>query len=178
MFGEEMDNKNYPQVRNTGLVVQEMPDEVLIYDLNTNKAHCLNDSAATVWRACDGTNSIADIAKQFQLMSGSKVTDDFVWLAIDQLNDNGLMEPGTASRISGQSRRDVLKKIGLASMVALPIIASLAAPQNALASGSCTCANAGDCAGVRPGCAVGACGGSGQCVTGPIAPKSATSSKT
>ena len=134
-----MNSSNYPQVRQNGLVVQEMPDEVLVYDLDSNKAHCLNDSAAVVWRACDGTNSVADIVKSFERTSGSKVTEDFVWLAIDQLNDNGLLEKGTASSFAGQSRRDVLKKIGLASMVALPVIASLVAPQSALAATSCTC---------------------------------------
>ena len=53
-----MNNSNYPQVRRSGLVVQERPDEVLVYDLNTNKAHCLNESAAVVFHACDGTNSV------------------------------------------------------------------------------------------------------------------------
>ena len=56
-----MNNPNNPMARQNGLVVQEMPDEVLVYDLDTNKAHCLNNSAALVWRACDGTNSVADI---------------------------------------------------------------------------------------------------------------------
>lgn len=134
-----MTDKIYPQTRKNGLVVQEMPDEVLVYDLDTSKAHCLNDSAAVVWRACDGSNSIADIVKTFEKTSGSKVTEDFVWLAIDQLNDNGLLEAGTAKRFAGQSRRDVLKKIGLASMIALPVIASLVAPPHAMASASCAC---------------------------------------
>ncbi len=150
---------NYPQVRQKGLVIQEMPNEVLVYDLDTNKAHCLNDSAAVVWRSCDGTNSVADIVRSFERSSGSKVTEDFVWLAIDQLNDSGLLESGTASRFAGQSRRDVLKKIGLASMVALPIIASLAAPQTALAAASCSCITTANCTGTCPttSCTLGFC---------------------
>jgi len=128
--------------RQNGLVVQEMPDEVLVYDLNSNKAHCLNQSAAFVWKSCDGTNSIEDIVRQFESNGKGKVTEDFVWLAIDQLNENGLLDGEVAPRFAGQSRRQVLKTIGLASMVAVPVIASLVAPQKALGAASCTCQSA------------------------------------
>ena len=131
--------------RQNGLVVQEMPDEILIYDLDTNKAHCLNHSAATVWKLCDGNNSVAEIVQLFEENNSGKVTEDFVWLAIDQLNQNGLLDGSIAPRFAGQSRRQVLKTIGLASMVALPVIASLVAPKNALGAISCSCSNAGQC---------------------------------
>lgn len=157
-----MINSNYPQIRRNGLVVQEMPDEVLVYDLNTNKAHCLNESAAVVFHACDGTNSISDIVMSFE-KNGNKVTEDFVWLAIDGLNENGLLEAGTASHFAGQSRRDVLKKIGLASIIAVPVIASLVAPQNAMASTSCTCAIKIDCT-AKPSCPQANCSGPGVCI--------------
>lgn len=132
-------NTQNPMARHNGLVVQEMPDEVLVYDMDTNKAHCLNQSAAFVWKSCDGNNTVGDIVRQFEANGNGKVTEDFVWLAIDQLNENGLMDSKIAPRFEGQSRRHVLKTIGLASMVALPVIASLVAPQKALGSVSCTC---------------------------------------
>lgn len=141
-----MNNPNNPMARQNGLVVQEMPDEVLVYDLDTNKAHCLNQSAALVWKSCDGSNSVADIVKQFESNGGGKVTEDFVWLAIDQLNENGLLSNNVAPRFAGQSRRQVLKTIGLASMVALPVIASLVAPPNALGNVSCACTAPATCA--------------------------------
>ena len=134
-----------PLARHKELVIQEMPDEVLVYDMNTNKAHCLNPSAAFVWRACNGNNSIDDIVSQFESNGKGKVTENFVWLAIDQLQENGLLENSIAPRFEGQSRRQVIKKIGLASMVTVPLIASLVAPQNALAVGSCACVAPGDC---------------------------------
>lgn len=133
--------------RQNGIVVQEMPDEVLVYDLDSNKAHCLNQSAALVWKSCNGSNSVTDIVKQFESNGAGKVTEDFVWLAIDQLNENGLLQHDVAPRFQGQSRRQVLKTIGLASMVALPVIASLVAPQNALGVVSCSCTTHGGCAG-------------------------------
>ncbi len=136
---------NNPMARQNGLVVQEMPGEVLVYDLDSNKAHCLNQSAASVWNYCNGSNSVTDIVLQFEANGGGKVTEDFVWLAIDQLNENGLLENDIAPRFKGQSRRQVLKTIGLASMVALPVIASLVAPQSALGAVSCMCVAPGDC---------------------------------
>ena len=142
-----MNNPNNPMARQNGLVVQEMPDEVLVYDLDSNKAHCLNQSAAFVWKSCDGAKSVPDIVREFEANGRGKVTEDFVWLAIDQLNENGLLDGSMAPRFAGQSRRQVLKTIGLASLVALPVIASLVAPQNALGAISCSCATAANCTG-------------------------------
>jgi hypothetical protein len=120
---------------------------VLVYDLDTNKAHCLNKTAATVWQACNGTNSISDIAT----IVGSGASDELVWLAIDQLNENNLLETKIKADFAGQSRRDVLKKIGLAAVIALPIVASLVAPKSAMASVSCGCTATSQCP-ARTGC--------------------------
>jgi hypothetical protein len=158
-----MKKPNNPIARQNGLVVQQMPDEVLVYDLESNKAHCLNHSAAFVWKSCDGGNSIMDIVRNFELSGGGKVTEDFVWLAIDQLNENGLLENSIAPRFQGQSRRQLLKTIGLASMVALPVIASLVAPQSALGATSCTCVTVANCI-VLPNCPTGICSPAGVCV--------------
>ncbi len=140
-----MNNSQFPIARKNGLVVQEVPDEVLVYDLETNKAHCLNQSAAMIWRSCDGKNSVSEIATLVEEQAGNKVTEDFVWLAIDQLSENNLLEKQLTPNFPGQSRREVIKKIGLATMVAIPVIASLVAPQSALAANSCACNNPGQC---------------------------------
>ena len=140
-----MNNPQYPVARSTDLVVQEVPNEVLIYDINTNKAHCLNKTAAMVWKSCDGKRSVSEIAELVGKETGESVSDDLVWLAIDQLNETNLLEDKVSVDLRGQSRRDALKKIGLASMIALPIVASLAAPQNALANMSCACVTTPDC---------------------------------
>ncbi|MGH9947140.1 MAG: PqqD family protein [Pyrinomonadaceae bacterium] len=140
-----MINSNFPSARKTGLVVQEVPDEVLVFDLDTNKAHCLNETAAMVWKSCDGKTSIPEIAKIVADQTGKGVSDDLIWLAIDQLSENSLLEAATVSNFGGQSRREVIKKIGLASMIAIPVVASLIAPQNALAVNSCACVAPGSC---------------------------------
>lgn len=140
-----MNNSQFPIARKNGLVVQEVPDEVLVYDLESNKAHCLNHSAAMIWKSCDGNTSVSEIAKLVETQAGGKVTEDFVWLAIDQLSENNLLETQIRSGFEGTSRREAIKKIGLASMIAIPVIASLVAPQSAMAAVSCACVNPGAC---------------------------------
>ena len=39
-----------PRARQDELVVEELPDETLVYDLKRHKARCLNRTAALVWQ--------------------------------------------------------------------------------------------------------------------------------
>lgn len=155
-----MNNSQLPIARKEGLVIQEMPEEILVYDLETNKAHCLNQTAAFVWEACDGINSATDIARLFGEFSGNTVSEDLVWLAIDQLNEKNLLEKEMTVNFQGQTRREIIKKIGLATIIALPIVSSLVAPMAASAGSacipnSCTCTRPTACPGtlgVDPDC--------------------------
>ena len=158
-----MNNLQYPLARINGLVVQEVPNEVLVFDMETNEAHCLNETAAMVWKYCDGKTSVPEIAEILGENKGSGVNDDLVWLAIDQLNEHKLLEREVESKFAGESRRAVLRKIGLASMIALPIIASMAAPRSVLASTSCNCTTPGLECTSQVGCAGPNCSG-GRCV--------------
>jgi hypothetical protein len=148
-----MKDSQIPVARKEGMVIQEMPNEVLVYDLETNKAHCLNQTAATIWKSCDGSNSVTDISKLLAKTSGSAVEEDLIWLAIDQLNEKNLLETQIAPKFNGQTRREVIKKVGLAAVIALPIISSLAAPKAAHAGSQCPvgdpCTTSADC----PNCA-------------------------
>jgi hypothetical protein len=164
-FGGKMNKLQRPIARKSGLVVQEVPDEVLVYDLETNKAHCLNRSAAMVWRSCDGKNTVSEIAQLVEAQAGGTVTEDFVWLAIDQLSENKLLESEVEISFAGRSRREAIKKIGLASMIAVPVIASLVAPQSALAAASCACNTPASCGNTpNAGCpSTTNCNGAGLC---------------
>lgn len=134
-----MNNKLKPVARKNDLVVQEADGEILVYDLATNKASCLNDTAAFVWQNCDGSNDISDIARALGRKTNNEISDDFVWLAIDALSKKDLFEEAVPVELAmvGTTRREVIKKIGLASMVALPIIATMVAPTSAHAASSC-----------------------------------------
>src|SRR2546422_8935483 len=56
------DGTGRPRQRRDGLVVQELPEETLVYDLERHKAHCLEAVAAAVWEACDGHRTVEQIA--------------------------------------------------------------------------------------------------------------------
>jgi hypothetical protein len=157
-----MNSSRNPLARREGLVIQEMPEEVLVYDTNTNKAHCLNKTAAFVWKSCDGSHTINDIAGLMEEEFGTNVPDDLVWLAIDQLGKDDLLEVSEIPA-KGISRREVIRRIGIASVIALPVVASLVAPSSALAAVSCGCINPPACA-TQIGCAsLVLCNGLGVC---------------
>jgi hypothetical protein len=42
--------RHLPRVRKKNLIIDELADEVLVYDLDRHKAHCLNRTAALVWK--------------------------------------------------------------------------------------------------------------------------------
>jgi hypothetical protein len=158
-----MSETRQPMARKNELVIQEMPEETLVYDLKTNKAHCLNQTASLVWKNCNGNNEAADIAKILEKELKAPVHEDLVWLAIDQLGKDNLLESQMAipTANNGLSRREVIRRIGLASVIALPVVASLVAPNAALAAVSCACTSPANCA--VPGCPANCNLGVGQC---------------
>ena len=127
-----------PIARKDDLVIQEMDDEVLVYDLRTNKAICLNQTSALVWQSCDGRKNALEISQDIEKQLGSAVSEDLVWFALNQLEKEKLLneEKEIVNKFEGLSRREVIKKIGLTSMIALPIVASLVAP-SAIHAASC-----------------------------------------
>lgn len=154
----------FPRVRINEIVVRSHQNEVLIYDLKTNKAYCLNETSAAVWRLCNGKRSISEIAIFLQNNLGVPISKDFVCLAIQQFETENLSENGDdRQRFPGDiSRRKLIRRIGSTSLAALPLITSIVAPpasnsqsqnatcpdrqnnSNAGANG-CDCAGADDC---------------------------------
>lgn len=151
-----------PTARKDDLVIQELDGETLVYDLRANKALCLNKTSALIWSACDGNKTVSEIKNTISKKLDSSVSDDLIWLALDQLKKEKLITNGEeiVSKFNGLSRREVIKKVGLASLVALPIVASLVAPPAALAAPSCgtMCGSDNQCTLTQ--CSM--CSGSGQ----------------
>jgi hypothetical protein len=127
-----MREDNKPKSRREDIVVQEVDGEVLIYDLKTDKAFCLNRTSALVWQACDGTKTIAEINDLVGKQLNAKVKEDVIWLALDQLSKEKLVDAAIANK-TVLSRREVITRIGMTSAVALPIIAHIVAPPAAAA---------------------------------------------
>lgn len=128
--------KQAPLARQASLIVKELPDETLVYDLETDKAHCLNATAARVWKSCDGRTSLKEIARRLGAKLDSPVNEDFVWLALDQLEKFKLLEkaPAKPAHLSGMTRRQMVTRLGIAAL-ALPAIVSIVSP-TAQAQGS------------------------------------------
>jgi hypothetical protein len=119
--------------------VKELDDEVLVYDLETNKAHCLNQTAARVWKICDGSSTVAQARELMEKEAGSPVPVEMVWLALDQLEQFKLLsEPvSRPAHLAGMSRRQLMRSLGLAAAISIPVITSIIAPTAAQAA-SCT----------------------------------------
>jgi hypothetical protein len=146
-----------PEARRVGLVVQELSGEVLVYDRERNKAHCLNSTAARVWRYCDGKTSVAQIAHAIEAEINAPVDEDVIWLGVEQLSKTHLLQESAKlpEHKSGLSRREVMKRIGLAAAVALPVVTSIIAPTaaqaaNCIASGQPCTTGAQCCSGLCP----------------------------
>lgn len=119
-----------PISRKNDIVIQKIDDEVLIYDLISNKVFCLNSSAAAIWEACDGSSSIADLRIIAGKKLNAKLAPDFVTFTLMQMAENGLVEnvSNYLEMFDRMSRRKMVRTLGLASAVAIPLIASIVAP--------------------------------------------------
>jgi hypothetical protein len=150
-----------PLVRSRDIVIQSLGKEVLIYDLNTHKAYNLNETSSIVYQACDGRTSFSE------LKAKNNLTDEIIYLALDELKKENLIEEseGYDSPFAGMSRREVIRKVGFASMIALPVISSMVAPTAAMAqsSGAPTCTT-------TTSQAQGTCPGGQRCVGGSCSP--------
>ena len=63
----ERSDRQLPLARRERLLVEELPDEVLVYDLDREKAHCLNRTAALIWNHCDGRTTVEDRSCSFRI---------------------------------------------------------------------------------------------------------------
>ena len=171
-----MKSKKYPVSRKDNLVVQEADGEVLIYDLTENKAFCLNETSALIWQLCDGKKSLTEMSIELGKKLNSPASEGLVWLGLEQLKKENLIENEVTVPIDlvGMSRREVIRKVGIGSMIAIPIISSLIAPTAAQAQ-TTACPDPGnymDACRCAPGTFPGSCngtggGGSQVCPSGP-----------
>lgn len=133
-----MNQNTFPLARQKDIVVQQTNEDMLVYDLKANKALCLNETSAMIWQFCNGKNDVAEIAKQIQTRSAQPIPNELVEIALEKLNKENLLEnyhPKT-DKINKTSRREMIRKIGLATAIAFPIITSVVAP-TAVSAASC-----------------------------------------
>jgi hypothetical protein len=122
-------------------IVRQLSDEFLVYDDETNQAHCLNQTAAEVWRLCDGKKTVAEIVRAMEKQSKSTVDEQMVWMAVTKFAKAGLLRNrfGSSSKAKTLSRREVVRKVGAAAAAALafPVVTSILVPTAAAAGSPC-----------------------------------------
>lgn len=123
---------SFPRARHDDLLVEDIIDEVLIYDLRSEQAHCLNATAAAVWRACDGHTSVAALAAAANETIGAPCHEDVILLALEQLRERDLLDPLPASASPLVSRRELMERVAV-PLLLLPLITTLSVPTPAMA---------------------------------------------
>jgi hypothetical protein len=123
---------------NDGLLVRELGGELVVYDLERHEAHCLNRTAAFVFKQCDGRTSVSEIASRLRAEFEVPADEDLVWQALDQLDGARLLRHKPAPPSGrGFSRRDAVRHVGLGVAVLLPAVASILVPTPAEAAVTC-----------------------------------------
>jgi hypothetical protein len=159
---KEFRSHNRPVARKEGLVIERLAEEVLVYDTDRDRAHCLNETAAFVWQRCDGRTTTTEIARLLGKQVNATVDEKLVWLALDQLGVNHLLANRLAAPASfaGLNRREMVRALGLAAAVAIPVVTSIVAPTAAQAA---TCKASGDVCLSSPECCSNVCDQTGHC---------------
>ncbi len=132
------EQRTRPTARTEGLVVQQLGDESLVFDRETDIAHCLSGDAASVWRACDGTRDLD------ALVAVTGASQELVVGALGELAEKNLLvhqsAPGSANSYS-INRREALARMAKmsAGAAAIPLIYSVSAATPAMAASASLC---------------------------------------
>lgn len=109
-----------PRRRLRDLVVRDVGDDCLVYDLTSDEVALLDEATAAVWRRCDGSSLRAVVESDLGI-SG----DEFDG-ALGRVAEAGLLE------VDGVSRRALITRA--AAVGALTSLATIAAPTPAMAA--------------------------------------------
>jgi hypothetical protein len=157
-----------PLARSSGIVVSQLDGELLVYDLDDHRSFCVNPAAASILELCDGNRSIQTIARELSL------DVDLVVFGLDHLGEARLLVKALPEAVtsSGLTRRQLVKRVGIAAALAVPAITVFAVPATAaslicagfvvptltcvpgnttdLSDDGCPCTANNQCAGVCP----------------------------
>src|SRR5689334_17995270 len=108
--------------------VEQLGDELCIYDWQRKEVHALNSTAARVWQQCDGQTSPEQIAATLAAELNVPNAEELVWLTLSKLEKAELL----AEDVVKPTRRHVLPRreflrLGIAAAL-LPIVHSIVAP--------------------------------------------------
>jgi hypothetical protein len=121
-----------PCARTEDLLIEELPNELVVYDRIRHRAHNLNRTAALVWKQCDGKTTVESIGARLRDELEAGMEDRLVWFALDDLGKAGLLRerievPENACRLSRRKITGQLALMGGVSLL-LPVVISIVAP--------------------------------------------------
>jgi len=134
MEDKSIPNAELPLARKDDLVIEQLSDETLVYDLRSHKAHCLNAGAALVWQHCNGEYDNARLTTLLHEKLGAPNDPSVVDVALQQLAGAKLLDVAPSG--PKFSRREAARKLKLVfgATVAIPAVMSIVAPTAASAA--------------------------------------------
>ena len=114
----------------------------------SHQAHCLNRTAALVFRNADGRRTVGDLARLLAAETGATVDHDVVRATLDRLREASLLEAGAdhpgpgvvapaGTAPADGSRREMMRRVGLGAAALLPVVTSILVPTPAEAANTC-----------------------------------------
>jgi hypothetical protein len=157
------------KTRTRGVLVEQLGDELVVYDVDADRVHHLNAAALAVYQAA------TDHATVQGLIDASPVADPgaaaaATWEALAALDQAGLLEGPITIPSTGMDRRRFLRNLGIAS-VALPLVTTIATQSPAFAA--CQ-ASVGSTATCTTTASTPCCAASATCTTNPAIAPAAT----
>lgn len=144
-----------PRARREGITVQAVKDEIILYDSAQDETHLLNQTSAIVWKLCDGTHTISEMAERVAQSTGTPSNPELVRFALSQMERKGLLADKLELGVTGTlTRRQFLSKFALAAAV-MPIVQTMRVPSAQQAS---SCAGLGQSCANMPCCPPWTCG--------------------
>jgi hypothetical protein len=131
------------------LIVRRIDDELLVFDEETSTAHCLNGIAGEMWMACERESSVIEVTEVLR-PRWPDIEEEVVAASLSKLAAAGLLEETTAQENISHGRRQLIRGLGFAAAVALPIVVtSVLIPSPAAAA---SCASIGHSCATKPCC--------------------------
>jgi hypothetical protein len=107
--------------RTERLIVRELGDDTIVYDLDNDQVHALSGAVAQVWNAADGGVAITALSEKAGVDEATAVA------AVERLCEKNLLR---TTLPAGLSRRQLMQRAGIVGGVALtlPAIETVMAP--------------------------------------------------
>src|SRR5258705_1121161 len=111
-----------------------------------------------IWKHCDGVSPVSQVCESLSREFKTRIEETVVWYALQQLDKDNLLEERIETpapfMVAGMSRRQMVRTLGLAAIVAVPLVTSIVAPTPAQAA---TCKASGASSGTSAQCCSGLC---------------------